>query len=125
MDDDLSQSLLQVAQARSEALVHKDSDTMSRILSEEFVYINSTGEVLTKTEYIENYVISPDARWTSQTMEDVDIQLHDTVGILRCRVHDVAEFAGDPFVASFRSLFVYRRNGDEWHCVVGQTTAIA
>jgi hypothetical protein len=125
MDDPLSQSLLQAAQARSEALVHKDSDTMSRILAEEFVYINSGGEVLTKTGYIENYVLSPDAQWTSQTMEDVHIQIYDTVGVLRCRVHDVAEFAGDPFVASFRSLFVYRRNGNEWQCVAGQTTAIA
>jgi hypothetical protein len=125
MDDLLSQALLQVARARSEALVRKDADTMRRILADEFVYINSGGEVLTKTGYIEDYVISPDAQWTSQTMEDVHIQIYDTVGVLRCRVHDVAEFAGDPFVASFRSLFVYRRNGDEWQCVVGQTTAIA
>jgi hypothetical protein len=124
MDDPLSRSLLQIAQARSDALVQKDSDAMNRILADEFVYINSSGEVLTKSEYIQQYVISPDAQWHSQTMEDVHIQVYDGVGVLRCRVHDVAEFAGDPFVASFRSLFVYRRDGDAWRCVAGQTTAI-
>lgn len=125
MDDFLSQSLLQTAQARSDALVQKDGDAMNHILADEFVYINSSGEVLTKTEYIEDYVISPEAQWTSQTMEEVHIQIYDGVGVLRCRVHDVAEFSGDPFVASFRSLFVYRRDGDRWRCVAGQTTAIA
>lgn len=125
MNNTLDQDILNVAQARSDALVQKDGDAMNRILADEFVYINSSGEVLTKTDYIEQYVISPEAQWRSQTMEDVHIQLYDGVGIVRYRVHDDAEFAGDPFVASFRSLFVYRRDGDTWRCVVGQTTAIA
>ncbi len=124
MDDPLAQELLNIAQARSDALVQKDVSAMNRILADEFVYINSSGEVLTKTEYIEDYVISPDAQWHSQTMEDIHIQIYEGVGLIRCRVHDIAEFAGDAFVGSFRSLFVYQRDTDTWRCVAGQTTAI-
>jgi hypothetical protein len=125
MNDSLIQALLQVAQARSDALVQKDSDTMNRILADEFVYINSRGEVLTKTEYIEDYVVSPDVRWTSQTLEAIHTQVYDSTAILRCRVHDVGTFSGQPFVGTFQSLFVYRRDTDTWRCVAGQTTTIA
>jgi len=124
MNDPLTQELLQVAQARSDALVHKDSTAMISILADEFVYINSRGMVLTKTDYIEQYVDSPDVRWHSQTLEDLHTQMYETTAILRCRVHDVGEFSGEPFAGTFQSLFVYRRDTDRWWCVAGQTTAI-
>lgn len=124
MNDPIFDALLQTAYARSAALVQKDGEAMARILAEEFIYINSKGRVLTKGEYLQNYVVAPEAQWSSQTMEDVRIQLYDDMAWLAAKVHDVATFAEHRIDAYFQTLFVYRREQGEWRCVAGQSTAI-
>lgn len=120
------ESVLQVARARSEALVHKDVEAMSRILADEFMYINARGRMLTKQEYIENYLRSPNVQWGNQTIEEVQVQLYGDTALLYAKVHDVVTFSGHVIDAHFQSLFVYQRDAtDAWRCIAGQSTAIS
>jgi hypothetical protein len=119
----LEQEVLRLALERSRALVHKDSRAMERLLADEFRYINASGILLTKAEYLHEYVESLEIRWTSQHVDDSVVQIYGETAVLMCRVHDQGQIGTEQFDAYYRSLFVWVRQQREWRCVIGQTTA--
>jgi hypothetical protein len=121
----LEQDILRLALQRSYALVHKDRRTMERLLADAFRYINASGILLTKADYLREYVESLEIRWTSQDMDESVVELYGDTAVLTCRVHDRGQMGTEPFDAYYRSLFVWARQQGEWRCVIGQTTATA
>lgn len=121
----LDQEVLRLFQLRSVALVQKDISTLQRLLADEFRYINASGTLLTKTEYLTHYVAAPDVRWMAQEADDVAVQIYGETAIITCRVHDEVYFGEELFDAIYRSLFVWVRQQEGWRCVIGQTTAAA
>jgi hypothetical protein len=119
----LEQEILRLALERSRALVHKDSRALERLLADEFRYINASGILLTKAEYLHEYVESLEVRWTSQHVDDSVVQIYGETAVLTCRVHDQGQIGTEQFDAYYRSLFVWARQQSEWRCVIGQTTA--
>jgi hypothetical protein len=121
----LEQAIVQLAQERSAALVHKDVHVLERLLADEFHYINASGMLLTKAEYLQHYVEPPLVIWASQDMDDIVVRLYGETAVLMCRVHDQGRFGTEPFDAYYRSIFVWVRQHTAWRCVIGQTTATA
>lgn len=121
----VEQEIRQLFQARSVALVQKDALTLERLLADEFRYINASGVLLTKADYLHHYVTSSDVRWISQEADDVTVEVYGETAIVTCRVHDRVYFGAELFDATYRSLFVWVRQQESWFCVVGQTTAMA
>jgi len=121
----LEHEILRLALQRSAALVHKDISTLQRLLADEFRYINASGMVLTKSDYLHQYLESPDIRWLSQELDESVVQIYGETAVLTCRVHDQGQFGTDQFDAYYRSLFVWVRQYGIWRCAIGQTTAIA
>lgn len=121
----IKQTVIERAQARSAALVRGDVAALNSILAGEFIYINARGEALDKSTYLQRYVTSGAVRFLAQTMDAVRVQLCGEAAILTCRVHDRFEYQRQIVEADYRSLFVYVRQGTQWCCVAGQTTAIA
>ncbi len=121
---DLANELQQVVAARSQALIQGDATPMNEILADEYTYTNASGQTLSKREYIENYVASPDVKWFAQDVSELHIELYGDVGVVTLRVYDRAEFQGNLFEGKYRSLFVYVKRDGAWRCVVGQTTGI-
>ena len=119
------ETILRLAHARAQALVSKDSAAMRRLLADDFRYINASGMVLSKDEYLEAYVAAAEVRWTSQDLDDCAVACYGDTAVLTCRVHDRGELELEPFDAIYRSLFVWVRAAGEWRCVAGQTTAVA
>jgi hypothetical protein len=119
----VQQEILQLFQERSTALVHKDIPTLERLLAEEFRYINASGIVLTKAEYLHHYVEAPDVKWLSQDTDELVVQVYGETAVITSRVHDQGHFGPEPFDAYYRSIFVWVRQHGLWCCVIGQTTA--
>lgn len=122
-DPSREDAILRLARQRSHALVHKDSLAMEALLAAEFRYINASGMVLSRDEYIEDYVKSNHIRWTAQDLADCAVTLYGDTAVLTCRVHDRGQMGSDEFDATYRSIFVWVARDGEWRCVVGQTTA--
>jgi hypothetical protein len=116
--------LAEMVRARSDALIRGDAQRMNEILADEFTYTNASGQPITKSEYVESYVGSPDVKWLAQDMSDLQIQMYGDTGVVACRVHDRAIFHRTDFEGTFRSLFVYVKRDGMWRCVAGQTTQI-
>jgi hypothetical protein len=121
----LEQAIHQLALERSAALVQKDLPALERLLADEFRYTNASGMVLTKTEYLHQYVDPPDVVWLAQDLDDIAVQIYGETAVLTCRVHDQARFGTEQFDAYYRSIFVWVRQHGVWRCAIGQTTATA
>jgi hypothetical protein len=115
--------VIQLAQARSAALIHKDAQAIDQLLAAEFVYTNAAGMILTKAGYLEAYVEQPDLHWQSQDLDEIYVRLYGFAAILTCRVHDQGVAGIEPFDAYFRSTFVWINQPERWQGVSGHTTA--
>jgi hypothetical protein len=121
---DDEQQIIRLAQERSVALVHKDLPRLDQLLADSFQYVNASGTLLRKADYLRLYVTSPEMQWQSQELQEVQVQLHDHCAILTARVHDLATFHGQPLDAFFRVSQVYVRHAGRWQCVLAQSTTI-
>jgi hypothetical protein len=119
-----SGSVLDAARRRSAALVSKDVDVLVALLHPDFLYVNASGAVLTREEYLDNYVRSPDVRWASQEIEQPRIVSYGTVAVLTCLVHDVAVFLGQDLDRRFRSTLTWIKVGEDWQCLAGHTSSL-
>ncbi len=110
---------------RSTAVVAGDMETLKQILSENFIYIDASGNRLDRVSYLENYVASNSIKWISQEVEEVSIRDYEDTSIVMCRVHDKFILAGKEFDTRLRATFVYAKQNEIWRCVFGQSTRIA
>jgi ketosteroid isomerase-like protein len=125
MTDGSEQEIIELARARSGALVEKDLDTLTSLLAEDFVYTNADGVLLARNDYLTSYVDTQGLVWSSQTLDELQVRHYGEAAVLTCRVHDVASASGSQFDAWFRSTFLYARLHGVWTCAAGHTTAIS
>src|SRR5262245_41132705 len=110
--------------ARSAAVVAGDAKRLIGMLGDEFMYTNADGMVLTRAEYIENYVESTALTWLGQEITDLRVLVFGETGVANFQVHDRAEYDGHAFEGTFRSLFVYVRRDGRWQAVAAQTLRV-
>ncbi len=120
-EDDRAE-LVRLARARSEALVRRDARALDRILADEFVYTNASGQVLDKADYLARYVDSPDVQWVAQDLEGVEVRLLGETAVVTFRVHDRARFGDQMLDAHFRSTLVFARTPGGWRCLAGHSS---
>lgn len=118
-------AIVELAQERASALVRRDGDALSKLLSPEFVYTNADGAVFKKHDYLQAYVFDPSVSWLGQDLTDVHVHASGDVAVLVAKVHDVAKFGDQDLDADFRTTQVYVRRHGEWQYLAGHTSNLA
>jgi hypothetical protein len=113
--------VLDAARRRAEALVNKDVDTLLTLLHRNFLYVNASGEVLDREQYLNAYVRSEDVRWTSQVLTEPRLAEGGATVILTGLVHDVARFGDHALDETFRTTLTWVDSGNGWQCLGGNT----
>jgi len=117
-------TVLAAAQRRSAALVNKDVAALQLLLHPDFVYVNASGHVLDRDQYLDLYVRPPEVRWTRQTLESPQVVQVGSVAVLTCLVHDVARYHDDHLDETFRSTLTWVHTVDGWRCLAGHTSGL-
>ncbi len=134
----LEAAVLAAARRRSAALVAKDLDALQTLLHPAFVYVNASGQVLGRDEYLELYVRPPGIRWTSQTLLEPRVAISGSTAVVTCLVHDVVRFresiassdagaqedAEDVLDETFRTTATWIRTVFGWQCLAAHTSTI-
>ena len=97
---------------------------LQELLHPDFVYVNASGLVLDRDQYLDRYVRPDEVQWTSQTIEAPRIVDVGSVAVLTCLVHDVARFRDDHMDETFRSTLTWIRTDDGWQCLAGHTSRL-
>jgi Domain of unknown function (DUF4440) len=108
------------AQQRAAALARQDWATIERVLHPEFVYVNAEGIRLTRDDYLA-FVRDGPLRWTSQTLEDVQVVSAGSVAVLTATVRDDVMVGDERHELVFMSTQTYVQEGGAWLYLAGQT----
>lgn len=96
------------------AMIAKDSATLARVMSDDFVLIHMTGMRQTKKQYIDA-ILDGTLNYYSATTEQLDIKVDGDEAVLtgRSRV-TAAVFGGGRHTWPLQLRFRLRREADEW-----------
>lgn len=122
---DIEAEIISLAKKRSKAVVESDTTTLSSILAKDFTYINIWGERLTRKDYLANNAsLGSQSSWIAQDMDSISVKVSGSFAIITFRVNDRFNYEGAAHSNFCHSTFAYELQGNEWKCVMGQTTKI-
>jgi hypothetical protein len=117
------QDVLERETQRFAAMVRKDVGFLHRVLADDLIYTHSSGNVDTKTSFIEN-LTSGRLAYETAVPEGLGVRLFGDVAVLtgtsRIRVH----VQGNPLNLHIRFTDVYVKRQAGWQMVVWQATRL-
>src|SRR5262245_32362607 len=114
--------VLDAARRRSVALINKDVEALLTLLHPSFVYVNASGQVLNREQYLDQYVRPAEVRWISQEIGEPVLAEGGAAAVLTCLVHDVARYFDHELDETFRSTLTWVKTANGWQCLAGHTS---
>jgi len=121
---DIKNEVLRIEEQRNVALQRGDADALDRIYTDDLVYTNALGYVLTKAQHLSD-VRTRKLRMTSIKHSDVEVRVHGTTGIVTGVSTSAVEYQGTASSSPRRYLNVYVKDGGLWRCAVHFETPAA
>jgi ketosteroid isomerase-like protein len=121
---DIKSEVLGIEEQRNVALQRGDADALDRIYTDDLVYTNALGYVLTKAQHLSD-VRTRKLRMTSIKHSDVEVRVHGTTGIVTGVSTSSVEYQGTASSSPRRYLNVYVKDGRLWRCAVHFETPAA
>jgi ketosteroid isomerase-like protein len=114
--EDAKQEILKVDEERNQALQKGDAATLDRIYSDDLVYTNTSGEIMTKAQHLED-VKTKQLKFISFKHEDVQVTVHGDAGFLTGISKSVVDRHGVVSHTQRRFLNVFMKKDGQWQCV--------
>jgi hypothetical protein len=116
------QKLRQMNQEWVEALVHRDTPTLDRLMDESCIFTDAlTGD--DKAQFIAD-LNSGDLRITSLTRDNVEVRIYGSTGVLTALDTADWQYKGRHIRGHYRSTHVYAERGGVWQIVSIQSSHI-
>ena len=111
--EDAKDEIIKVDEERNQALQKGDVATLDRIYTDDLVYSNATGVILTKAQHLAD-LKSKGLNFKSFKHEDVQVTVHGDTGFLTGISKSVVEFHGSVSSNARRFLNVFVRKDGKW-----------
>ena len=106
------------ARRRARFLVERDVDALLEILHPEFVWTTHTGELLSRSDYVEVNT-NGSLHWVAQTLHDLDVTVVKNAAVLRCVVEDRVRRGADEQSFRMPVTQTWVRDVRAWRCLAG------
>ena len=123
-DSKAEQAIRKLDEQRIAALLQPDYPTLERIMSDDFTYTHSSGQVQTKAELLGDFK-SGKRIFKSLKEEDVQVRAYGNVAIVTGRCTLIGVNAGKDFELPMRFIEVYSNTNGHWQWVTWQSTRLA
>ena len=116
---DVAEQVIRAAEARASALAEADSETLLRLLHENFRWTSHRGETYDRAEYIRCNTQGVTV-WRSQQLRGIDVVVVGDTAVLYAEVIDVV-LGDDDEPTTFRMPMtqVWVGSGAGWRCLAG------
>ena len=123
-NEKVEQAIRKLDEQRIAALTQPDIPALERMMTDDFTYTHSSGQVQTKAEFLGDFK-SGKRVFKSLKQEDVQVRVYGNVAIVsgRCTLLGVNE--GKDFELPMRFIEVYTSNHGDWQWVTWQSTKLA
>jgi ketosteroid isomerase-like protein len=114
--ESVKDEILKVDEERNQALQKGDVATLSRIYSDDLVYSNATGSLLTKEQHLTD-LKGRSLNFKSFEHDDVRVTVHGDTGMVTGISKSVVELHGEVSSHPRRFLNVFQKRDGRWLCV--------
>ncbi len=121
--DDGRDEVMKLEEERNQALQKGDIATLERIYSDDLVYTNATGALLTKPQHLAE-LKSRGLNFRAFKHEDVQLTMHGDTGFVTGISRSVVEYRGSVSTGSRRFLNVFVKKDGRWQLVAHIETNI-
>ena len=120
----IKNEVLRIEELRNLALQRGDVAALDRLYTDDLVYTNATGRVLTKAQHLTD-IRTRKLRLTSLKHSDVEVRVHGTTGIVTGVSTSLVEYQGTVSSSPRRYVNVYVKDNGLWRCAVHFETPAA
>jgi ketosteroid isomerase-like protein len=121
--EDAKDEILKVDEERNQALQKGDIETLSRIYSDDLVYANASGVLLTKEQHLAD-IKARKLSFRSFKHDDVQVTVHGDMGILTGISTSAVEYHGMVSSSPRRFLNVFVKKDGRWLCAAHFETPV-
>jgi ketosteroid isomerase-like protein len=114
--EDAKAEILKVDEERNQALQKGDVATLDRLYSDDLVYTNATGVILTKAQHLAE-LKARSLNFVSFEHDDIQVTMHGDAGFLTGISKSVVEYHGSVSHSHRRFLNVFMKKDGQWQCV--------
>jgi ketosteroid isomerase-like protein len=126
-DSENSKSEQEVRQAIEKyrtALLQRDIPALEKIWADDYVFVNATGDVLTKAQRLANAKSGATKLDSINEEENITVRVYQNSAVATSRVTIKGKYSGQPIGGQYRSTHVWVKGSEGWQLVANQLTAL-
>jgi len=107
------------------ALLQRDIPALEKIWADDYVFVNASGEILTKVQRLENVKSGATTLDSIKEEEDITVRVYQNSAVATSRVTIKGQYGGQPTSGQYRSTHVWVKGPAGWQLVSNQLTTLA
>jgi ketosteroid isomerase-like protein len=117
------QELRKLDERRTAAILKRDIPMLEQLMTDDFTYTHSSGNVQTKAEFLGD-MKSGAWRYMSLNLSGVKMKIFENTAVLTGRCDMTGVMGGKDIKLAMHFTEVYVRTGGQWHWLVWQSTRL-
>lgn len=124
-DDNDEQRVMQIERNWIDAFVKGDTETLDRVLAEDFIFTDPQGNILTKSEWIAD-MVGGTLKFESIHIDDLKVRVFsDSAAVANGRTTVKASSKEGGFNGKFCYTVMYVKRDGRWQAVAEQATLLS
>ncbi len=115
--------LIAIENAWNQAQIHRDGEALNRLVGEKFVYTDTDGTVMNKSQFIADSK-DPSVKTSLVANDDVNVYFYPGVAIVTGAYHAKGMNHGKPFDHFGRFTDTWILSSGQWVCVASHTNLV-
>src|SRR5882724_12314936 len=124
-DKKSEQEVRQMIENYRTALLQRDIPALEKIWADDYVFVNASGEVLTKAQRLVNAKSGATTLDSIKEEESITVRVYQSSAVATSRVTIKGQYSGQPTTGQYRSTHVWVKGSEGWQLVSNQLTALA
>ena len=118
------QEVRQMIEKYRTALLQRDIPALEKIWADDYVFVNASGEVLTKAQRVANAKSGATTLDSIKEEEKITVRVYQNSAVATSRVTIKGQYSGQPTTGQYRSTHVWVKGSEGWQLVSNQLTAL-
>ena len=118
------QEVRQMIEKYRTAILRRDIAALEKIWADDYVFVNATGDVLTKAQRLANVKSGATTLESIKEEENITVRVYQNSAVATSRVTLKGQYGGQPISGQYRSTHVWVKGSAGWQLVSNQLTAL-
>ena len=118
------QEVRQTIEKYRTALLRRDIPALEKIWTDDYVFVNASGDVLTKAQRLANVKSGATTLESINEEENITVRVYQNSAVATSRVTLKGQYSGQPTTGQYRSTHVWVKGSIGWQLVSNQLTVL-